>query len=121
MSRELPIYACTLTRSDARARREADRALAELVRATERFDLGVRVVVGGGPRGRDLVDTFVSNESACCGFFEFSVEERDGDVVLEITAPDAPEAQQLVDDAKRTFDAGPEGVTWPAAGEAVRG
>lgn len=103
-------YRCTLTPGEAADRIEADRALAEHVVDTERIADGLRVVFTGGREGRRLVDTFVANESHCCGFFDFSVTESGTRVTLEITAPAAASAQQLVDAAQRAFDLGPDAL-----------
>lgn len=105
------IYVCTLTDRDAAGRIDADRGLARRVLATERTDVGLRVVVDGDEDGRRLVDTFVENERRCCGFFDLAVSEGDGAVVLEITAPPDDSAQRRVDEAERAFTLGPDAVT----------
>ncbi|MGH3443437.1 MAG: hypothetical protein ACRDUY_15605 [Nitriliruptorales bacterium] len=96
-------YACTLTPAQAAARTADDRALVERVRATERRDLGLRVIFGESEETRRLVERFVVNESRCCGFFDCTVEVGDENVTLEITAPPAEEAQALVDLAHDAF------------------
>lgn len=112
------VYACTLTREEADGRIDADRALADRVVGSERTQDSVRVTFAPDEDTRRLVDTFVVNESRCCGFFEFAVTETDQAVTLEIAAPADRSAQELVDAAKEAFDLGPDAVepirTWEA-------
>lgn len=103
-------YHCTLNADEAEQRAGTDRALLERVRDTQRLEHGLRVSFAAGPQTRRLVDAFVRNEARCCSFFAFSVEEQDGGVVLEISAPPDQQAQRLVDAARQSFEAGPGAV-----------
>ncbi len=40
-----------------------------------------------GESARADIDAFVAAESKCCAFFEFDVDESDGEIVLSIKAP----------------------------------
>lgn len=110
MSETEDLYRCTLTGPDAADRIEADRALAARVVATERSESGVRITFVEDDDTRRLVDTFVTNESRCCGFFDFDVTEAGGSVTLQITAPPDEMAQGLVDAARQAFVLGPDGL-----------
>lgn len=103
-------YRCTLSSTEASSRLDADQALADRVVNTERSENGVRLAFDARRDTRELVDTFVANESRCCGFFDFAVTETEGEITLEITAPAAPAAQELVDAAKEAFDLSPDGI-----------
>lgn len=102
------VYRCTLTPGEAAERVDVDRALAARVVDTQRSAEGLRIRFDDGRETRRLVDTFVANERSCCGFFDFTVTEVDELVMLEITAPAARSAQQLVDTAQRAFEHDPD-------------
>lgn len=121
MSKTDNVYRCTLTQDEAAGRIDEDRALANRVVDTERLEHGIRVTFTGADDSRQLVDTFVANESRCCGFFDFTVTESDDAVALEITAPATGSAQRLVEAAKQTFELGPDAMLPLSSWEVDRG
>lgn len=121
MDQSEDVYRCTLTPDEAAGRVEVDRALATRVVDTQRSAEGLRVRFDDGRETRRLLDAFVANERHCCGFFDFTVNESAELVVLEITAPAADSAQQLVDAAQQVFDRGPDVIASSAVGRAIGG
>lgn len=93
----MPTYACTLDEAASAERLPADRALATRVTEVTRTDTGAIVRVRRGDRAVELVDTFITNEQRCCGFFDLRRRETDEHVELLVDAPDDPTAQGLVD------------------------
>jgi uroporphyrinogen-III synthase len=92
---DIPI-ACSLDAADLAARTEEVRLLAA------RALIGrERTLEGQVLRFRDSADTeaelrgVIARERACCPFFEFALERRDGELRLLVTAPEA--AQPLID------------------------
>lgn len=90
-------YACTLDATTSAERLPADRALAARVIEATRTDTGAVVRVRRGDGAAELVDTFITNEQQCCGFFDLRRRETDEHVELLVDAPDDPTAQGLVD------------------------
>lgn len=90
-------YACTLDEAASAARLPADHALADRVEEVIRSDTGAVVRVRRGDRAAELVDTFMTNEQQCCGFFDLRRRETDEHVELLVDAPADPTAQALVD------------------------
>jgi uroporphyrinogen-III synthase len=121
---DIPI-ACSLDAADLadrteEVRRLAARALIGRERTREGQLLRFR---DSGDTEAELRDV-VAREKACCPFFEFALERGDGELRLEVTAPEA--AQPLIDSlfpvgASRPLDGKRILVTRPAgqAGELV--
>lgn len=96
-------YACTLDEATAAERLPADRALAARVEEAIRTDTGAVVRVRRGDRAAELVDTFITNEQQCCGFFDLRRRDTDEHVELLVDAPEDPTAQGLVDELVRAM------------------
>lgn len=90
-------YACTLDQATSAERLPADRALAVRVTEVTRTDTGAVVRVRRSDGATELVETFITNEQQCCGFFDLSRRDTDEHVELLVDAPDDPTAQGLVD------------------------
>src|SRR4051812_48153647 len=87
MHDQLPI-ACSLSADDLGARRAEIASLGrEALRSAE--TAGARSVLrfrrDDGVRER--IESFVSSESRCCPFFDFSLRDEDDTIVLEVRAP----------------------------------
>ena len=95
-------YGCTLDTAGAQQRLPQVHGLTDRLRDRERVD--ERLVLHFEDReGTDeLVEEFVRDESQCCSFFTFDIRRRDGEVLLELTAP--PEASDMLDAAMASFD-----------------
>lgn len=100
MSTDSP-YVCTLSEQDVPARTHQIRQLADGLRARHRSPGRVQLRFAG--ELADIVDQFVRDESACCSFFEFAIDERDDEVQLTVQAP--AEAQPLLDSLHETLAA----------------
>lgn len=90
-------YTCTLDEAASAERLPADRALAARVEEVTRTGTGAVVRVRRGGDAAELVDTFITNEQQCCGFFDLRRREGREHVELLVDAPDEPAAQGLVD------------------------
>lgn len=95
-------YGCTLDTTGAQQRLPQVHGLTERLRHRERVDDRLRLHFEGGDDTVELVQEFVRDETQCCSFFTFDVRQRDGEVVLELTAP--PQASHMLDAAMASFD-----------------
>lgn len=103
-------YACTLDAATSAQRLPADRALAARVAEVTRTDTGAVVRVHHGDEATELVDTFITNERHCCGFFDLARRDTDEHVELLVDAPDDPTAQELVDQLVHAMRSGAAGA-----------
>ena len=88
--------ACTLGAAERSRRERETRALVERALGTaERTREGVRIRLRDDPGVAEEVEELVARERQCCGFLEFAVERRRGEVVVEVAGP--PEAGHLFD------------------------
>jgi hypothetical protein len=95
MREPIPI-ACSLSAED-----QADRS-GEFAAIFDRALIGREATPGGvrlrlrpSPGLRDDLADLVRRERECCPFFDFRMEDRPGELLLEIDAP--PEAMPIVD------------------------
>ena len=98
--RDADAYQCTLPSDEVPGRMAQIRRLTHGLQSRTRADGVVHLEFAA-----DLVDEvheFVGDESRCCSFYEFVVEERDGAVHLTVRAPAA--AQALLDGLHAVFE-----------------
>lgn len=95
-------FVCTLDERGAHARLPQARGLAARVRDRQRIDNRLVLDFTDDGHTRRLVDEFVRDERKCCSFFEFTVRDEDGQVVLELAAPEG--AGHMLDAAMEAFD-----------------
>lgn len=90
-------FVCTLSDEDA-PRREADGHALAAEMLSHRWEGERRAELVFRARAQPLVQQFVRDESACCSFFDFTVESDDGEARLHVEAPEGAEhmLQQLV-------------------------
>ena len=83
------VEACTLPSVDRPLRVADFDALfaAHLVRAERTAPTGARLVMAGGAGVADRVQRLADAESSCCSFFDFTVTDDGGEVVLAVTVP----------------------------------
>lgn len=93
-------YRCTLSLDDLPARTDQIQRLVDGLRSRERD--GRRVRLSFDPSVTGVVAAFVRDESACCAFYDFAVEERDDAVELTVGAPAG--AEPLLDSLYAAFD-----------------
>lgn len=96
-------YVCALDPADLPARRAQGEAMARHLKEGSRLEGGLELRFEGVPEAERLVEEFVRDERRCCGFFSFATSREGGDIVLRITAPRDPGAQEMVDAALATF------------------
>jgi hypothetical protein len=90
--------ACTLGASDLRQRLEEIAALgADSLLGHEERDGAHTLRFRLDDRTRRRLEEIVAAEAQCCSFLDLEVSERDGDLVLTITSPEAgkPVADEL--------------------------
>ncbi len=95
-------YWCMLDESGARARLTQARGLATRLRRRQRIDNRLVLDFTDDGHTGPLVDEFVRDEKQCCSFFEFTIQHEDGQVILELAAPDG--ASHMLDAAMDAFD-----------------
>lgn len=84
---ELPI-ACTLDANDMTARLALiDELAADSLLDQRSTDTGVRLRLRDTAEIEQRMRELVAAEEKCCPFMGFRLDHRDGDLVLEITAP----------------------------------
>ena len=83
------VQACTLPSVDRPLRVADFDALfaAHLVRAERTGPTAARLVMAGGPGVADRVQRLADAESSCCSFFDFTVSDAGGEVVLGVSVP----------------------------------
>lgn len=96
-------YICTLDPSDVPARRAQGEEMVRRLRTWARLEDGLELAFDASAAAERLVREFVRDEKRCCGFFTFEIDRDPGGVVLRMTAPREPEAQEMVDAALETF------------------
>lgn len=95
-------YRCTLSLDELPARTDQIQRLVDGLHSRERDGRRVRLSFDPGLSG--VVAAFVRDESGCCAFYDFVVEERDDTVQLTVEAPAG--AEPLLDSLYAAF--GPE-------------
>lgn len=95
-------YRCTLSLDELPARTDQIQRLVDGLHSRERDGRRVRLSFDPGLSG--VVAAFVRDESECCAFYDFAVEERDDTVQLTVEAPAG--AEPLLDSLYAVF--GPE-------------
>lgn len=98
-------YACTETPERMPARAQQVRQLAAGLLSRHRHDQ--QVVLRFEPHLAELVDAFVTDESACCEFFAFAVDRDEQAVQLTVSAPE--DAEPLLASLHQVFGAGVAG------------
>lgn len=93
-------YRCTLPLDDFPARTDQVQRLVDGLRSRERDERRVRLSFDPGLTR--VVTAFVRDESECCAFFDFAVEERDDAVQLTVEAPAG--AEPLLESLSAVFD-----------------
>lgn len=93
-------YRCTLSLHELPARTDQVQRLVDGLRSRERDDRRVRLRFDPSLTG--VVAAFVRDESACCAFFDFAVEERADAVQLTVEAPAG--AEPLLDSLYAAFE-----------------
>lgn len=78
---------CLLTREAAAQRQESVDALLQQAYAVESRPNGIEYRFRLGPRVWDRVNTFIDEESECCPFLAFEVEEAGEAIVLRVFQP----------------------------------
>lgn len=96
-------YICTLDPSEAPARRAQGEEMVRRLRNWSRLEDGLELGFDSSAATERLVREFVRDEKRCCGFFAFEIDREPDGVVLRMTAPREPEAQEMVDAALETF------------------
>jgi hypothetical protein len=92
---ELPI-ACTLSAHDMTARLALIHGLAaDALLDRTPTAAGLRIRLRDTPEIEQRTRALVAAESACCGFLDFDLARRDGELVLEITGP--KDARPVID------------------------
>lgn len=82
---------CTLPAGELPARRAAfDALFADVVRRAERTSgTGLRLSLRPDEQAAASTARLMTAESACCGFFTFTLTAADGELTLEIAVPPA--------------------------------
>lgn len=93
-------YHCTLSLDDLPARTDQIQRLIDGLLSRERDDRRVRLSFDPSLTG--VVAAFVRDESDCCEFYDFAVEERDDAVQLTVEAPTG--AEPLLESLYAVFD-----------------
>ena len=103
MAKSSQPIACTLT--GARLQNRIDwiaRIARDALRSHERDDLTLRLRYA--PDAVDSVRRMVREEQVCCAFLEFELQERPGELLVTINAPEA--ARDLADELFAHFSGG---------------
>ena len=86
----LTTEACTMPTVERPLRvAEFDALFADAVRAVERTDDGVRLLLGGETGLVDRVRDLTDRETSCCSFFTFGIAGTDDALTLDIAVPPA--------------------------------
>jgi hypothetical protein len=103
MPEELPI-ACSLSASDFPARMAQVTALGRDALVDARVDgTNARLSFAAGAGRRERVERFAADESRCCPFLRFRLEDAPDEVLLLIEAPD--EAAGVLAELVAAFEA----------------
>ncbi|MFL1427290.1 MULTISPECIES: hypothetical protein [unclassified Nocardiopsis] len=87
---------CTLPTAERPLRlAEFDDLFTSSARRVEQDGTTARIHLGGAAGLADRVRDLAERESACCSFFDFTVEGTDGDLVLTVAVP--PEHGEVLD------------------------
>ena len=89
---------------------EYGRLFAHALVARERTDRGVVLTFAAKPGVQEWIVDLVAREAACCPFFSYGIEHRDGQIVWSMSTDAGPAAQAMLDE----LYAGPESFTRPA-------
>lgn len=100
-------YRCTLSLDELPARTDQVQRLIDGLQSRERDERRVRLRFDPSLSG--VVDAFVRDESACCAFYDFAVEERADAVQLTVEAPAG--AEPLLESLYAAFEPGRRGHT----------
>jgi hypothetical protein len=103
---EIPI-ACTLDRAQMRQRGEHIRALGRAALTTvERGERHVVLRFHAGPEIRARLEQFVTAESECCAFLDFTIAHEQAATVVTIASP--PDGAAVVHELADLFSADAE-------------
>lgn len=101
MSEALPI-ACSLSAGDLKQRLAAIAQIGEKSLIDHTTEDGRQVLRFRSDAGtRKRLEEIVAAESECCSFLDLALEERDGELILSITAPE--DGQAVADELAAAF------------------
>jgi hypothetical protein len=96
--------ACTLGESDLHRRLEQIAALGGDALIAHKETAGTHTLrFRLDEQTRRQLEEIVDAEAKCCSFLEFSIDERDGELILALDAP--TEGQPVADELARAFSA----------------